>query len=60
MCHCNNVPHNIIKLELGVEKVGQRQKHPVMSIIQAEMEKQMRESRARCPVNRKVLISLPG
>lgn len=60
MCHRNNVPHNIIKLELAVEKVGQRQQHSVMSIIQAETEKQMRDIRARCPVNRKVLISLPG
>ena len=60
MCHCNQVPHNIIKPGLGVEEVGQRQQFIEMCIIQAEMGKQMRDTRAMCPLNWKVLISLPG
>lgn len=55
-CHFNQVCHNIIKLGLGVEEVGQRQKLIVMGVMLVEMGKQMRELRAKRPVNWKVLI----
>lgn len=60
MCHNNQVPHDIIKLGLGVGEVGQRQQFIEMCIIQAEMGKQMRDARTRCPMNWKILMSLPG
>lgn len=51
MCPCKQVHRNIIKLRLGVEEVGQRQRLLVRGIVQTAMKKQMRKIRARCPVS---------
>lgn len=53
---CKQVYCNIIKLGLGVEEVGQRQRLIVRGIVQAEMGQQMRKIRARCPGSWEVLM----